>query len=164
MGTTTLKRAGGAILLTITLAICGCAAPGTGASSSIPTEVDSAAVKSGTVEAHGWVENIVAYCKEHKNPNGTLVEVTGLMTKGYTEDTTTTMTLVNPDDYREEEDKGNPTKELQLDTNKPFAEVTFAEPVKVTEWRHLVGVKGLAFVDESAPNKIVILGAMETEN
>ena len=152
-------------MLSMALFICGCAAPGAGgASSSIPTEVDTAAVKSGTVEAHDWVDNIVAYCKEHKNSNGTLVEVTGLISKGYTEDTTTTMTLVNPDDYREQEDEGDPMKELNIDTNKPFAEVTFAEPVETTKWRHLIGVKGLAFVDESAPNKIVIRGAVEVKD
>ena len=164
MDTKMLKRAGGALLLAMTLLVSGCATPGAGgASSSIPTEVDSAAVKSGTVEIHGWVEDVVAYCKEHKNSNGTLVEVTGMISKGYTEETTTSMTLVDPRDY-ESEDGDDPMKELQIDTKKPFAEVTFAEPVETTKWRHLTGVKGMAFVDESEPNKIVIRSAIETKD
>ena len=44
------------------------------------------------------------------------------------------------------------------------ADVYFAEPVEVTRWAHLMGVRGIATLDPAQENKIIIRGAIETDD
>lgn len=158
-----------ALLVAIALVVCGCAAPGGGtgsdsSNSSASVQVDPAEVEKGTAEYHGWVPDVIEFVSKHNYDNGVLVECTGEISKGYTEETTDTVTLVYPGDFETEDDTPDPMEELKITDANKVVEVHYAKPVETTKWRHLTTVKGMAFADPSNPNKIIIRGAMDTED
>ena len=131
-------------------------------------EVDPAEVKNGKAEFHGWVPEAVEYCKEHAREKGVLIEVTGLISKGYTEETTSTITLVDPEkaygsDEEDAPDISELGKEVELNPGDNRVEVFYAEPVETTRWSHLETVRGVAMLDPTEENTVIIRGAINIE-
>ena len=156
-----IKHLLGVLAVAFTLVICGCAAPAATDNSANVT-VDPAAVKSGTPEFDGWIMEAVDYVKANAKDEGVLVEFTGMMSQGYAQDTAEMVTLVDPSTVDPFDESVDWTQPQPIEGKS--ADVYFAEPVEVTKWPHLMGVRGMAFVDPSNPDKIILRGAMETED
>lgn len=143
------------------LLMCGCG--GNSDSRSYVEElpkVDPTEIATGKPKYDGWLDGAVKYCKEHDNEKGVLVDVTGMMADAASDHGETDMlVLVMPGG-----ESDDPEQSVKVKSGDVCADVYFAEPIQRTPWRHLIGVRGIATLDPSQSNKIIIRGAMESED
>lgn len=167
-----MRRIAPALFLSAALCLGGCSAGAPNEAQSLDApgaaaqeiEVDADQVEHGEPAYEGWLDGAVAYCQEHGTENGVLVEVTGLMSQGFSSDTVQNLTLIMPSMDDERGEDWDPMAPTEVKPGDICADVYFAEPVEVTRWAHLMGVRGIATLDPAQENKIIIRGAIETDD
>lgn len=151
-----------AFFAALVLLVSGCGGAPQAANPGAGVEIDASEVANGKPAVDGWVPDAVKYCQEHGSDNGVLVQVTGMITEGTDKGTVETMTLCDPMEVEAKED--GEFERYEVAPGNMCAEVYFAEPVEMTKWPHLISVRGMAFLDPSQENKIVIRDAIESED
>lgn len=150
------------IIAALALLLGGCAGGGTGGDPGTNFNIDPNEVANGTPAVDGWVPGVVEYCQENDSEDGVLVQVTGMITEGSEEGTVSMLTLVDPMEIEPTED--GEFERYEVSPGNMCADVYFAEPIEMTRWPHLISVRGMAFLDSSQENKIIIRGAIEAED
>lgn len=158
-----MKRLVGTLLVATALALGGCSMMGELAGEpGVSVETDQVDVKHGVAEFHGWVPDAVAFCQQNAKERDVLIEVTGLISKGFTTETTSQLTLVDPMAYNLE-DEDVMGVDLKIKPDDPCVEVHYKEPVETTRWPHLQTVRGISSLDLDHQNKVILRQAINVK-